>query len=97
MNNSWKEMMTHVQALEEFVHTWTTYEPQFEDLPRWRNWHGEKVHVDHIYAVVSTALYCMTDGQWRLAAELLDIVASVELVDGDEGEITVERFRWGAS
>ena len=96
MTNTWEEMTAHVQALEEFVHTWASTRPQLEEISRWRKWHGGLIHIDHADEIVTTAIWAMTDGQWKLAAELLDIVASAEIVNGLEGETKVERYRWGA-
>ena len=96
MTNTWEEMTAHVQALEEFVHTWASTRPDLEQIPIWRKCHGGMIHIDHADEIVNTAIWAMTDGQWKLAAELLDIVASAEIVNGLEGETKVERYRWGA-
>lgn len=94
MTNQFQQLQNAINDLETFVETWAHCFETTEHLDEWRTWRGEKVHVDHIYEIVDTALWAMTEGDWSLAAELLDIVASVEIQKAPG--VPVEPFLWGA-
>ena len=103
MTETWDRMQTHAEAITNFVHKWTGIEVSEETVANWRTWHGETVHVDNADEIVFAAIWAMEDGQWSLAAELLALIASFELVDYHRTHddnwipVKVERYRWDDS
>ena len=94
-NMKWHELDDALQMVTKFVDTWSPYLHGLENLDDWRSWKGDKLPVDTVYEIVDTALWCMTEGEWSLAAELLDIVASSQIIERPDSDVVVERFCWG--
>ncbi len=103
MTETWDRMQTHAQAITNFIDKWRGGEVSEETVAEWRTWHGEAVHVDNADEIVFAAIWAMEDGQWSLAAELLALIASFELVDFHRTDddkwirVKVERYRWDDS
>lgn len=94
-NMKWHDLNNAVEKVTEFVDTWSPYAHGLENMDEWRSWKGDKILIDNVYEMVDTALWCMTEGEWSLAAELLDIVASVQIIERPNSDVIVERFCWG--